>query len=207
MYYESKPKVQLYNFISEMKTGDWGKAQPSGSFTEPATIVRGTDFFDVANGKTSKAPIRYLKINAVEKKHLIPNDVLVEISGGSPTQSTGRSLVVTKELLNRYKMPVLGTNFTRLFRCSTEKNAVLFQSYIKFLYNKNAFFNYENGTTGIKNLDYKSVLKIAVNDVRQHPLFPEFISMFHLYEKMKQHLGDEFRSLNDLKESFLNKFF
>ncbi len=207
MYYESSSRIELMNFVSEMKSGDWGKAKSTDNFIKPATIIRGTDFCNVANGQKSDAPIRYLKTATIQKKHLIANDVLIEISGGSPTQSTGRSLLITDKLLNRYNTPVLGTNFTRLFRCETEENAVLFHSYINFLYNKNVFFNYENGTTGIKNLDYKSILKINVNDVQKHSLFPKYFSMYHFYESMKQHLGDESTALTCLKEQLLRKFF
>lgn len=207
MYYESSSRIELMNFVSEMKSGDWGKAKLTDNFIKPAVIIRGTDFCNVANGQKSDAPIRYLKTATIQKKHLIANDVLIEISGGSPTQSTGRSLLITDKLLNRYNTPVLGTNFTRLFRCETEENAVLFHSYINFLYNKNVFFNYENGTTGIKNLDYKSILKINVNDVQKHSLFPKYFSMYHFYESMKQHLGDESTVLTCLKEQLLRKFF
>ena len=207
MYYESSSRIELMNFVSEMKSGDWGKAKLTDNFIKPAVIIRGTDFCNVANGQKSDAPIRYLKTATIHKKHLIANDVLIEISGGSPTQSTGRSLLITDKLLNRYNTPVLGTNFTRLFRCETEENAVLFHSYINFLYNKNVFFNYENGTTGIKNLDYKSILKINVNDVQKHSLFPKYFSMYHFYESMKQHLGDESTVLTCLKEQLLRKFF
>ena len=207
MYYESSSRIKLMNFVSEMKSGDWGKAKLTDNFIKPAVIIRGTDFCNVANGQKSDAPIRYLKTATIQKKHLIANDVLIEISGGSPTQSTGRSLLITDKLLNRYNTPVLGTNFTRLFRCETEENAVLFHSYINFLYNKNVFFNYENGTTGIKNLDYKSILKINVNDVQKHSLFPKYFSMYHFYESMKQHLGDESTVLTCLKEQLLRKFF
>lgn len=129
MYYESSSRIELMNFVSEMKSGDWGKAKSTDNFIKPATIIRGTDFCNVANGQKSDAPIRYLKTATIQKKHLIANDVLIEISGGSPTQSTGRSLLITDKLLNRYNTPVLGTNFTRLFRCETEENAVLFHSY------------------------------------------------------------------------------
>ena len=207
MYYESSSRIELMNFVSEMKSGDWGKAKLTDNFIKPAVIIRGTDFCNVANGQKSDAPIRYLKTATIQKKHLIANDVLIEISGGSPTQSTGRSLLITDKLLNRYNTPVLGTNFTRLFRCETEENAVLFHSYINFLYNKNVFFNYENGTTGIKNLDYKSILKINVNDVQKHSLFPKYFSMYHFYESMKQHLGDESTVLTCLKEQLIRKFF
>ena len=44
-------------------------------------------------------PIRYIlpKNNAI--KHLSDGDIVVEISGGSPTQSTGRCTAITQSLL------------------------------------------------------------------------------------------------------------
>lgn len=207
MYFESTHQVELNTFVSEMYSGDWGKTKPMGKFSKKATIIRGTDFSDVANGKYSEATLRYLKETTIQKKHLISNDVLIEISGGSPTQSTGRSLMITDKLLNRYNTPLLGTNFTRVFRCGTFENAMLFHNYVKFLYEQNVFFNYENGTTGIKNLDYKSMLKIAVKDVRNHRLFSKFISMCRYCEQIKQYLGNESETLNMIKDVLLMKYF
>src|SRR5690606_23450332 len=77
------------NWIEQTKTGDWGKEVPEGNHTERVYCVRGADINGL-NGKGEvKTPERYILKNNLSKV-LQPNDFIVEISGGSPTQSTGR---------------------------------------------------------------------------------------------------------------------
>ncbi|PWT37172.1 restriction endonuclease subunit S [Limosilactobacillus reuteri] len=197
----------LGELIFENISGDWGKAQSQGDFTNRVTIIRGADIDDLALGNSAKTPIRYIKNRALVNKHLLPNDVLVEISGGSPTQSTGRSLLVSDSVIDKFSSEVLGTNFTRIFRPSSEENSILFKSYLDFLYDKDVFFNYENGTTGIKNLDYKSVLKIQLPDIRKANNYQQYINLYKLYNNTVQSNGRQSVQLTKIRQAMLNNFF
>lgn len=197
----------LGELIFENISGDWGKAQSQGDFTNRVTIIRGADIDDLALGNSAKTPIRYIKNRALVNKHLLPNDVLVEISGGSPTQSTGRSLLVSDSVIDKFSSEVLGTNFTRIFRPSSEENSILFKSYLDFLYDKDVFFNYENGTTGIKNLDYKSVLKIQLPDIRKANNYQQYINLYNLYNNTVQSNGRQSVQLTKIRQAMLNNFF
>ena len=79
-------------------------------------------------------------------------DLVVEISGGSPTQSTGRIAVITDYLLNRYNEGMVCTNFCKAIKPKVNYSMFIYYYWL-YLYQKNVFFSYENGTTGIKNLD------------------------------------------------------
>ena len=69
------------------------------------------------------------------------------------------------------------------------------------------FFNYENGTTGIKNLDYKAVFDINLPDVRLSNKFNAYIFMAKKYYRTIQNNGNENLQLTKLKETLLNKYF
>lgn len=97
-------------------------------------------------------PIRYVIAKNFDNKKLNNNDLVVEISGGSPTQSTGRITIITNELLDRYERSLICTNFCRALKPKNGYGMFIY-FYWQYLYDKNAFFCYENGTTGIKNLD------------------------------------------------------
>ncbi|WP_395319186.1 restriction endonuclease subunit S [Fructilactobacillus frigidiflavus] len=199
-------KIQLEDLIINTISGDWGKSDEINDFNRKVKIIRGTDIKNIEMGFYGNPPTRFIKDSAIKKKVMVPYDVLLEISGGSPTQSTGRSLLITKELISKFKgFNVLGTNFTRIFRTNDKNNAILFKSYIQFLYDNDVFFNYENGTTGIKNLDYKSLLKMKINDVRDTKKFKDYVKMYDNYYSFIQKSGIESIKLMKIKNELLNK--
>lgn len=209
LFFESfnSKSFTLSTLVIETIAGDWGKTTLQKNFDTKTTIIRGTDFQDITMGRSSNAPTRYVKKKNLINKELQQSDVVVEISGGSPTQSTGRSLLITNEIKNSFKLPILGTNFTRTFKTENLENAILLKSYLQFLYLKRLFFNYENGTTGIKNLDYKNVLNIKLPDVRTNKLFKNYIKKYILFYKFIIKLGKQNKTLESIKDAFLKLYF
>lgn len=138
--------------------GDWGKDLPSGNNTEMVYCIRGADIPEVRVGNKGKMPTRYILPKNYAAKKLMDGDIVVEISGGSPTQSTGRAAVVSAALLSRYDKGMVCSNF-----CKALKPIAGFSMYVYYywqhLYDMGVFFSYENGTTGIKNLDIKGFLE------------------------------------------------
>jgi type I restriction enzyme S subunit len=143
--------------ISATIGGDWGKDAPTGNNTQEAYCIRGADIPDVNAGNKGKMPIRYILPKNYAVKQLMVGDIVVEISGGSPTQSTGRCALITQSLLDRYDRGMVCTNF-----CRAVKPLVGYSSftyfYWKYLYSESVMYSYENGTTGIKNLDISGFL-------------------------------------------------
>jgi len=144
--------------ISATIGGDWGKDTPSGNNTQEAYCVRGADIPDVNAGNKGKMPIRYILPKNYAVKQLTVGNIVVEISGGSPTQSTGRCALITQSLLDRYDRGMVCTNFCRAVRPLAGYSPFVY-FYWKYLYAQNVMFSYENGTTGIKNLDISGFLK------------------------------------------------
>lgn len=138
--------------------GDWGKDLPSGNNKEMVYCIRGADIPEVRVGNKGKMPTRYILPKNYAAKKLMDGDIVVEISGGSPTQSTGRAAVVSAALLSRYDKGMVCSNF-----CKALKPIAGFSMYVYYywqhLYDTGVFFSYENGTTGIKNLDIKGFLE------------------------------------------------
>ncbi|WP_276948102.1 restriction endonuclease subunit S [Acetatifactor muris] len=132
--------------------GDWGKESPTGNNTEMVYCIRGADIPDVKVGNKGKMPTRYILPKNFASKHLCPGDIVVEISGGSPTQSTGRVAAISQSFLDRYDKGMVCTNFCRAIKPKSGYGMFVYY-YWQYLYDRNVFFSYENGTTGIKNLD------------------------------------------------------
>lgn len=74
--------------IKTTLNGDWGKEAPTGNNTEKVYCIRGADIPEVKAGNKGKMPTRYILPKNFVKKQLTAGDIVVEISGGSPTQST-----------------------------------------------------------------------------------------------------------------------
>ena len=140
------------DLIDSTLGGDWGKESPSGNNTEMVYCIRGADIPEVKAGNKGKMPTRYILPKNYAAKRLLPGDIVVEISGGSPTQSTGRVAAVSQSLLDRYDKGMVCTNFCRAIKPKTGYSMFIYY-YWQYLYDRNVFFSYENGTTGIKNLD------------------------------------------------------
>jgi len=135
--------------------GDWGKEAPDDVHTEPAYCIRGTDLPLLQAGQLPELRLRYLKPSSLKKRALQPFDLVFEVSGGSPTQSTGRSLLLPEQLLGAYDLPMVCTNFCRLVRFSSEEFALFAGYLLRHLYSSGEFFAHETGTTTIKNFAFK----------------------------------------------------
>ena len=144
--------------IKTTLNGDWGKEAPTGNNTEKVYCIRGADIPEVKAGNKGKMPTRYILPKNFVKKQLTAGDIVVEISGGSPTQSTGRCTAITQSLLDRYDSGMVCTNFRKAIK-PKEGYSLFIYYYWQYLYGKGIFFSYENGTTGIKNLDFSGFIE------------------------------------------------
>lgn len=144
--------------IKSTLNGDWGKESPTGNNTEKVYCIRGADIPEVKAGNKGKMPTRYILPKNFANKQLEAGDIVVEISGGSPTQSTGRCTAITQSLLDRYDSGMVCTNFCKAIKPKTGYSLFVYY-YWQYLYEKGVFFSYENGTTGIKNLDFSGFIE------------------------------------------------
>ena len=151
-------KGNFSNLIEKTISGDWGKDSPSGNNTEMVYCIRGADIPEVRAGNKGKMPTRYILPKNYAAKQLVDGDIVVEISGGSPTQSTGRAAAVSDALLARYDKGMVCTNFCKALKPRAGYSMYVYY-YWQYLYDRDIFFSYENGTTGIKNLDINGFIE------------------------------------------------
>lgn len=146
------------DLIEKTISGDWGKDKPTGNNTEMVYCIRGADIPEVRAGNKGKIPTRYILPKNYAAKQLVDGDIVVEISGGSPTQSTGRAAAVSTALLDRYDKGMVCTNFCKALKPITGYSMYVYYYWL-YLYDMGIFFSYENGTTGIKNLDLSGFIE------------------------------------------------
>ena len=196
-------KVGSYSeMIESLISGDWGKETPQGNYTHEVACVRGCDFQDINNGVRGKTPQRYILEKNYQAKHLKDKDILVEISGGTATVSTGRTSLVTEELLKKYKHDIVCTNFCKVLRPLSQFSSYVYYSW-KYKYDNDIMFGYENGTSGIKNFAIKDFIEKESVLIPKEQDIVEFQKIIDNLQKQKQIKGTENTTLSTLRDTLL----
>ncbi|MDR0367753.1 MAG: restriction endonuclease subunit S [Bacteroidales bacterium] len=154
MNYELREK-KLQEIIAENKTGDWGKESEQGNYTKKVTCIRGTDINSMLFGTENKAPERFI-LDKNSHKILQNGDFIIEISGGSPTQSTGRMVCITDDLLASYENLLICSNFCKAISLIDENLFYYFYFQWQNWYDSGLFFGYEGKTSGLKNFLFEN---------------------------------------------------
>ena len=198
-------RVGRYDDIIESTiSGDWGKEKPEGNYTHRVACIRGCDFQDIKNGQRGKTPERYILEKNYQAKHFKDKDVLVEISGGTATVSTGRVCPVSQLLIDKFEQEIVCTNFCRLVRPKSFYGAYLYYSWL-YKYNNKVMFGYENGTSGIKNFrikDFTSIEPVIIPDEESLAYFQSFIDNLQIKLQMN---GSESQKLATIRDTLLPK--
>lgn len=194
---------EINEIIDTILGGEWGYDEPKKNY-EPCKVVRGTDFPNIPLFNFVKLPTRYIHTNKIESKRLQVNDILIEMSGGSKNQPTGRSVFITEEFLQYFDLPVLFSNFCKLVRINSEiVNPYWFYLYWQLIYEEGLTTRYENQPSGIRNFqldeftDSETIL-IPNKDI-QEKLLP-YLEMIFKLKTNAYFLGDTLNNL--LKETF-----
>ena len=135
---------RLNDFIGKNNTGDWGADEPSKNSIKVGCI-RGADIV-----KLNDLPKRHIKSSNTAK--LLSNwDIVIEVSGGSPTQATGRSAYITPGVIERNGGSITCSNFCHAFSFKDIDDSAYFYFVWRMFYENNIMFNFEGKTSGIKN--------------------------------------------------------
>lgn len=144
--------------LSSTIGGDWGKDAQDEKHTVQSRIVRGTDIPDLGNGQLSDAPLRWVEPKKLKSRQIEVGDIIIEVSGGSPTQSTGRSLFITQSMLERLGGVVEPASFCRRFEPKSYTLGMLASIHLKKIYSDGKMWEYQNQSTGIANFQTKFFL-------------------------------------------------
>ena len=134
-------KTIISSVIEKPISGEWGN---DGGRIK---VLRSTNFTNEGYLNLNEVVTRDIDFKKVESKKLIPGDIIIEKSGGSPNQPVGR--VVYFDEVDTY----LCNNFTSILRPKTNKIYPKYLLYILFCNHKfGGTKSFQNKTTGIINL-------------------------------------------------------
>jgi restriction endonuclease S subunit len=140
-------EMSVSELIAHSIGGIWGLEENKDEVD--VTVVRSTEFTQSGFLNFSTGVTRSIKASQLHSRQLIPGDILLEKSGGGPTQPVGRVVFVEDSIPPK----TVCSNFVLLIRPNNE----LVES--KFLFNvllqwhfQNRTLEYQAQTTGIRNL-------------------------------------------------------
>lgn len=194
--------AKLNSIIVKSFSGEWGVQYPASNSKE-CRVIRGTDIPRVKRKNTDLLPVRYISNVKYDAKKPESGDFLVEISGGSVDQPTGRILLVDKKLASSN---LFFSNFVRLLRINTAQISPLyFYWHWENLYSRNKTALYENRTVNIRNFKLKEFL--GANSVIIHPL-PEQQKIAEILSTADEAIGkmdEAIAKAGRLKQGLLQK--
>lgn len=149
--------VPLGRYCQLQIGGDWGSEQFSEDLVQ-AYSLRGVDLGDLKNNGRAQIPLRYLKRNSLSKRKLDECDIVV---GGSGIGPIGKTLWISKQLLDDLDYPLSFSNFCKRLRCECPEIAAFFELVFSDLYESGELKQFFIGTS-IPNLDIKNLLEFNV---------------------------------------------
>lgn len=153
--------TNLLNLIEKSISGQWGKDPHIYKDTKgyiSVGVLRNTNFDNKNNLDFGKVANRLIEKDKFESIKLENNDILIEKSGGSPTQPVGRIAIIED-----IKKDFTFSNFLQCIKIDSKKclPKYLF-AFLKTLYRLNYMEYIQNQTTGIKNLIMEEYFNIPI---------------------------------------------
>ena len=183
--------------------GDWGKKKPDEKHTSQSSIIRGTDIPDLKDSSTNRSPKRWIEPKKLAKRKLEVGDIVIEISGGSPKQPTGRSLRISEEIIDVLGGVVEPASFCRLFRPVDHWTGLFAAVHLDCIYSRGKMWGYPNQSTGIANFQTKRFLKDEVVALPSEVLLKEFHRTARPF--VDSNLNRQSRTLAQLRDTLLPK--
>ena len=147
--------------------------------------------------------MRYVNAKKLESRKLQHGDIVIEVSGGSPTQPTGRSIYITQKILDRMLISCEPASFCRLFRPANENIGLLLAMHLQKIYADGKMWSYQNQSTGISNFQTTIFLENELIIIPESTILLEFSKKIFLMLDAIHDTGN--RILKEIRDFILPK--
>lgn len=179
------PLTRIFSFVIG---GAWGS--PPGE-DETNVLALGTSAFagDALTVDPGRGTERSLSVDRAQKRGIMRGDILLERSGGSPTQPVGRVIRALED-----SQHVVPSDFQRLLRPDTELIDAGFAFWTLWMnYQDGVVLPYQKNTTSIRNLqvtEYLNNARIVIPDMSAQRDWVALAQQFeHLVDTQRVQLG------------------
>lgn len=185
----------INDFIQEKISGEWGEDTDGKSGTK---IIRTTNFTNNGFINFTNIVERLVKAEIIQNKKLCLGDIIIEKSGGSPSQPVGRVVFFNKD-----DDTYLCNNFTTVLRPKTNVFPKYLFYQLFYLHLTKRTLRYQNKTTGILNLKLDRYLNEEKISVPDFPTQQHIAQTLEAADKARQ----QRKEANELTEQFLQSTF
>jgi restriction endonuclease S subunit len=163
-------QTALEQIITFSIGGLWGTAtsNPSADSVVVA-VMRGADYRDWASKRAVGAAVRSVPTRTAETRLLEQGDIVVEVSGGGPTQPVGRVVLIDDAALRSNKLPLILSNFCRRIVLSHQVISTYVYYQLLYKYRRGETERFQTATTNIRNLNFKKYLAETTLDLAPRP--------------------------------------
>jgi type I restriction enzyme S subunit len=141
----------LGDLLERQQGGDWGDDDGEAA----VSVLRSTNFTDCGTLDFRDVAIRYFKGSKAETFWLKEKDLLLERSGGGPSQPVGRIGFVHRDLPGHWF-----SNFVQLLRADADKIDPEFLGWVLLELNRSGIVErLQHQTTQMRNLDFRDYLR------------------------------------------------
>lgn len=191
------------SLVSHTIGGDWGTDAPDDVNDTRVAIIRGTDIPDLDLAQSLRVPIRFTTRKKLASRQLQVGDIILEVSGGSKDQPTGRSIRITANAMKEFDCPLEPASFCRLLRPTSAEIGVMLGLHLTYIYALGKTWEYQNQSTGIANFQTSHFLE---SELVINPSTEVAEKFFALVEPLleRRHDPHSFR-LAEIRDSLLPK--
>lgn len=138
--------------------GGWGKETPKGKNIHLGKVIRGTDIYDIKNGRFEYVPTRYHSDNDIKSRILRKNDLVFELSNGN-INNIGRCLLIDDLILKNCGKNTICASFCKLLRPLDELHTLILYLEIQDMQTSGRMLPFKkHGANGINNFDFDGFL-------------------------------------------------
>lgn len=194
-------QVRLKELPIEEINGLWKSDEQTGIIN--VNVIRSTEFSDYGTICFDKLEPMPVKVSQYKSRKLLPNDIIVERSGGGPDQPVGRVCLFEKAD-GEYSF----SNFTSCIRVKDSKVIIpkyLFY-FLRYYWEMKGTDRIQNQTTGIRNLDYElyKMIKVPILSLEEQE---STIAKVNLVQDDIFALKQQIIKSQEVKQEIINKIF
>jgi len=189
-------EVTLGEIVQLGKGGSWGQDVQSDGLVQ-AVCLRGTDLAELIDRRIPDAPVRWIKETELRKSKCSKDMVLIETSGSK----CGRSIVLTDEILAKFDLPVIYSNFCRTLNIDTK---TVTREFVEIWFSH----NYANGlipsyraTSAMPNLDVKALLRVEKIKIPPLPEQKRIVDLISSVDSYIETLQQQLESIQSIRSS------